>query len=865
VDARNHDDARVMLVAVASMARTLMPLLQEAADLSALALRDDDEQEPEPEQEEQRRQTGGSGDSRRHGGADMAPGEEVAAVAEAGAEDAQRRRAQHRRRLQRAADDLCPLADRFGRALTDAAPLLRNFATSLAVADRADTSAAGGGGGALPPEYFPLPEHPSTYSTNEFSLASLLRPRPPSPLPLQAFRQPVSSTTQPMTAFISIAGTVGAHVATARSDVGAFADAVGGRSIRGGGRSSTTGLDTASSSAGLMRGGGGGGADGGSGTGSESFDIHINVVSPILQQRTATPTESLLQRAASSLSAIAAATRGGIDNDGGHGSSSAAHGVDHAARGSDDDNDDDDDEAAGDHRSLSVSTSEVISSWLEAHREERNIELEIEHLRAQLQEREREYERTMATMREIIDGSETAAEDNAPPSQRPIDDVAPVAAPAAAPSSPPTSRSPPLTGRGPPATILNAPTLELPPAPAPLLALSDDDSTVSGTDEGSDTGTALGSASGDAEDDADDGTVSDDVDDLDLDLDLDRETDLMRETDLHALTTEADSESQVSVEASTLLSDGDGEGTATGSDEEEDEDEPRRGRRALGWGAGAPAAARGGAGGVGRPVNPSTARLPPSTAFPAPHSGGGIGSGGGGGDGTSSSRRALFNIPQSVEDVELERTYAMAAAPAQPPGMSDDQESVSSGSITGVAIDAYIAADGPRVEGVEGGEDAKPHAPWRRDTRSDAEFLPRPAWSGGGAEEPSQEKVFDDGSAKQGFKVGYAAELSNFRTLPDDIRASGPSFGAAPGPAEAPITSGNRSNSATHLGGSGSSGSGSGGSGSSGSSSGSSGNDRLADGPSGPHDPHSHHHSSFLQRIRTTISTSLGISNQRLL
>jgi hypothetical protein len=113
VDARNHDDARVMLVAVASMARTLMPLLQEAADLSALALRDDDEQERE--QGEQQGQPGGSGDSRRHGEADMAPGEavasddaEVAAVAEAGAEDAQRRRAQHRRRLQRAAEDLCP-------------------------------------------------------------------------------------------------------------------------------------------------------------------------------------------------------------------------------------------------------------------------------------------------------------------------------------------------------------------------------------------------------------------------------------------------------------------------------------------------------------------------------------------------------------------------------------------------------------------------------------------------------------------------------------------------------------------------------------------------------------------------------------
>lgn len=74
--------------------------------------------------------------------------------------------------------DLCPLADRFGRVLTDLSPLLRALSASNAPplsAVAAETS-HWGPQNALPGDYFPAPEHP-TSNMLEMSLASLLRPR----------------------------------------------------------------------------------------------------------------------------------------------------------------------------------------------------------------------------------------------------------------------------------------------------------------------------------------------------------------------------------------------------------------------------------------------------------------------------------------------------------------------------------------------------------------------------------------------------------------------------------------------------------------------------------------------------------------
>lgn len=158
------------------------------------------------------------------------------------------------REFRRIAEDLCPLADRFGRILADLSPLLRALGSSAAP----PLSPMGTGispalvtSNPLSPDYFPAPEHPSN-NMLEMSLASLLRPRSvcnqlfrklclsscllfdslflvfssilslsfpyltfqllpfsfntrlplwtpraPSPPPLRAFRQPISTSAQP--------------------------------------------------------------------------------------------------------------------------------------------------------------------------------------------------------------------------------------------------------------------------------------------------------------------------------------------------------------------------------------------------------------------------------------------------------------------------------------------------------------------------------------------------------------------------------------------------------------------------------------------------------------------------------------------
>jgi hypothetical protein len=88
-----------------------------------------------------------------------------------------------RQGLQRAAEDLCPLADRFGRVLIEAAPLLVRYSGVLAAADRAAAAGMNGTSSSteradgMPDDYFPAPEHRTHYNLLEFSLASMLRPR----------------------------------------------------------------------------------------------------------------------------------------------------------------------------------------------------------------------------------------------------------------------------------------------------------------------------------------------------------------------------------------------------------------------------------------------------------------------------------------------------------------------------------------------------------------------------------------------------------------------------------------------------------------------------------------------------------------
>lgn len=80
--------------------------------------------------------------------------------------------------FKRIADELCPLADRFGRVLTDLSPLLRALGSTAAPAlsPIGNGIATWGTQNPLSPDYFPAPEHPSN-NMLEMSLASLLRPR----------------------------------------------------------------------------------------------------------------------------------------------------------------------------------------------------------------------------------------------------------------------------------------------------------------------------------------------------------------------------------------------------------------------------------------------------------------------------------------------------------------------------------------------------------------------------------------------------------------------------------------------------------------------------------------------------------------
>lgn len=80
--------------------------------------------------------------------------------------------------FKRIADELCPLADRFGRVLTDLSPLLRALGstTAPALSPTGNSITTWGAQNPLSPDYFPAPEHPSN-NMLEMSLASLLRPR----------------------------------------------------------------------------------------------------------------------------------------------------------------------------------------------------------------------------------------------------------------------------------------------------------------------------------------------------------------------------------------------------------------------------------------------------------------------------------------------------------------------------------------------------------------------------------------------------------------------------------------------------------------------------------------------------------------
>lgn len=88
--------------------------------------------------------------------------------------------------FKRIADELCPLADRFGRVLTDLSPLLRALGstTAPALSPIGNGITTWGAQNPLSPDYFPAPEHPSN-NMLEMSLASLLRPRYNAKSPLQ--------------------------------------------------------------------------------------------------------------------------------------------------------------------------------------------------------------------------------------------------------------------------------------------------------------------------------------------------------------------------------------------------------------------------------------------------------------------------------------------------------------------------------------------------------------------------------------------------------------------------------------------------------------------------------------------------------
>ena len=103
-------------------------------------------------------------------------------------------------RLAELSDQLCPLFDRMGRVMVDYAPHLRTAAQPLYMAmdAAADTDTAGGArvrrnstGSALDVLTANANVSGGTSSPEELALASLLRLRPPSPDPEQAFRQPI--------------------------------------------------------------------------------------------------------------------------------------------------------------------------------------------------------------------------------------------------------------------------------------------------------------------------------------------------------------------------------------------------------------------------------------------------------------------------------------------------------------------------------------------------------------------------------------------------------------------------------------------------------------------------------------------------
>lgn len=87
-------------------------------------------------------------------------------------------------RLAELSNDLCPLLDRMGRLMTDYAPHLRNSADHTLFG----ATSSGERNSDEPPVLNPF--RPGA-SPQEMALASLLRPRPPSPEPERAFRQPI--------------------------------------------------------------------------------------------------------------------------------------------------------------------------------------------------------------------------------------------------------------------------------------------------------------------------------------------------------------------------------------------------------------------------------------------------------------------------------------------------------------------------------------------------------------------------------------------------------------------------------------------------------------------------------------------------
>mmetsp|Transcript_32647 Transcript_32647/g.44753 ORF Transcript_32647/g.44753 Transcript_32647/m.44753 type:complete len:581 (+) Transcript_32647:285-2027(+) len=135
-------------------------------------------------------------------------------------ENKRQRKQQRDSRLRHLARELCPLVDRFGRALTDMAPFLRELAEAPQDPNQVDSPAATG-----------VPSSSSSTSNSssntarprasnhfslEASLLSFLRERPPSPPPERAYRAPISNQPRmPMAAGASRGGvSVGSNFLT---------------------------------------------------------------------------------------------------------------------------------------------------------------------------------------------------------------------------------------------------------------------------------------------------------------------------------------------------------------------------------------------------------------------------------------------------------------------------------------------------------------------------------------------------------------------------------------------------------------------------------------------------------------------------